>query len=1157
MLTIKKRHRENSMTYLNDIIEINPKFRSAVRLDRDFMSGSLEGYVVHETAARILEKVFDSVNTRGFIATTWTGPYGSGKSSLAVFLSRLVAGGVGARAEAQKKLPSELAPKAKGLVSGSKAGWMAVHVVGRRRDGARLLRDALRDAVKLRWPRRRALLERLSDNSEDGSDIIAVIREVAKLLDKEKSGLLIIIDEMGKVLENATYTGGDIHFFQDLAEVIADCGCKVALAGILHQSFEEYARGLGSANRDEWAKIQGRYEDIPFSLSLDENIQLLSDAIVGAGKRSNNKTNVKALLTAIDSPRLNNAGVKSGLVSSWPLHPLTALLLGPFSRRSFAQNERSIFSFLASRDPGGFIEYLASTELANAKPYSPSRLWDYLQHNFEPAILSSRQDSKLYSEAAEAIDRAGKKGDWLHVELAKSIALLELFGRPFGLNASEAVLIAANNTEKPAAVKKALKDLSAWSVVVYRGYSNSWGVFAGSDIDLNQAVDVARDQLAADETAVIAQVPALTPIVAKKHYQETGTLRWFERIVVSLQNAPTHLDEYLKTSVCAGVFVVCVSNEAIANEDEKLLRQELNHVAAKHSVPLLLSFNFGAEGILNAGLESAALLRLKSSLPALAGDAVARRELTARIDAANEAVIESVDRAFETAQWSLQGVEKAGGGSAQELSRLSSDLCDEFYDAAPRIFNELINRDRISPNVAAARRKLMYAMVEKAAEPSLGISGYPPEMSLYLSLFKQSGLHDVCQTKNATELSFVEPPGNDQQNFRPIYDALDKFMKERGGRNITASEVFAFLRRPPFGLRHAVMPIIFLHYSLIRNGELALYREGFFTPDWSEEVVDQFLQRSETIAIRWVDGKVVNRDVLNEVASFVHSSFEGAPPQTALDVTKPLVQLVLRLPPFVRRTNSLSEHTRALRDALANAADPYTLLYNEIPAALGFKAGQNHAGQPSNRFELLADRLSTSMTELMNTEAKTLAAIKKSIFNALQAGAGTAVDFDELKARSSVLPTDTGDERLNGLIARAKNASDTDDWVKAVASLAAGKPYRSWTDPDVAAAKLQLIDLGRRFIHVESFVAASRKRGKTVSYALTLHDNRTGAPQTASNSLTLNKKSQGEVDAALANLRSTLESLGLDLPLKKAAIVSLLMELDEVDGVVIEQAIAS
>lgn len=1145
------------MTYLSEIIEINPKFRSAVRLDRDFTNGSLDGYVVHETAARIVGKVFDSIKSRGFLAATWTGPYGSGKSSLAVFLSRLLAGDAKARAEAQLKLSAELASQARALVHGSKNGWMAVHVVGRRQDGARLLRDSLRAAIATRWPRRRALLEQLSGDCKDGSDIIAALREIAKILAKERSGLLIIVDEMGKMLENATYTGADIHFFQDLAEVIADCGCKVVLAGILHQSFEEYARGLGATNRDEWAKIQGRYEDIPFSLSLEENIRLLSDAIAGDAKRKNSVAKVKALLSAIDSPRLNNAGVEAGLVSSWPLHPLTALLLGPFSRRSFAQNERSIFSFLASRDPGGFVDYLSATELKNAETYSPARLWDYLQHNFEPAILSSRQDSKLYSEAAEAIERSTKKGGSLHVDLAKTIALLEMFGRPFGLNASEAVLAAAQDGDKPTAIKEALQDLSAWSVTVYRAYSKSWAVFAGSDVDLNQAVDVVRDQLAADETAVVAQVPSLAPIVAKKHYQTTGTLRWFERIVVSLQSAPSQLEDYLKTSVCAGVFVVCASKEAISDGDEKLLRQELDYVAAKHSVPLLVSFNFGAEGILNAALESAALLRLETSLPALAGDAVARRELTARIHAANEAVIDSVDRAFETANWSLKGAEKTGGGSAQELSRLSSDLCDEFYDAAPRIFNELINRDRISPNVAAARRKLMYAMVSSAPVSDLGISGYPPEMSLYLSLFKQSGLHANSKKSAKDDRAFVDPPKNDPQNFKPVYDALDGFMRERGGRNISADELFAFLRRPPFGLRHAVMPIIFLHYSLIRHERIALYREEFFTPDWSEEVVDQFLQRPETIAIRWVDGKVVNRDLLIKVAGYVECSFDEAPRETALDVTKPLVQFVLRLPPFVRRTNTLSAPTRALRDALANAADPFTLLFTEIPAALGVNGDDDPGKGASKRMDELAERLSASMTELMNAEAKTVAALKKSIFNALQAGAGTTMDFEELKARSKVLPTDTGDERLNGLIARARGASDTDDWVKAVASLAAGKPYRSWTDPDVSAAKLQLIDLGRRFTHVESFVSASRKRGKTVSYALTLHDNRTGAPQTVSNSLTLNKKSQAEVDATLIKLRSSVESLGLDLPLKKAAIVSLLMELDEVTDAPIEQAIAS
>ena len=49
--------------------------------------------------------------------------------------------------------------------------------------------------------------------------------------------------------------------------------------GILHQPFEEYANSLGRTIQEEWAKIQGRYEDIPFSINFEETVHLIAKVL--------------------------------------------------------------------------------------------------------------------------------------------------------------------------------------------------------------------------------------------------------------------------------------------------------------------------------------------------------------------------------------------------------------------------------------------------------------------------------------------------------------------------------------------------------------------------------------------------------------------------------------------------------------------------------------------------------------------------------------------------------------------------------------------------------------------------------------------------------------------------------------------------------------
>jgi hypothetical protein len=99
--------------------------------------------------------------------------------------------------------------------------------------------------------------------------------------------------------------------------------------------------------------------------------------------------------------------VEIALANCWPLHPVTACLLGPISKRRFGQNQRSIFGFLNSAEPNGFQDFLKSASKADI--YTPDILWDYLRQNLEPAILAS-PDGHRWSIAVEAVERSESFG---------------------------------------------------------------------------------------------------------------------------------------------------------------------------------------------------------------------------------------------------------------------------------------------------------------------------------------------------------------------------------------------------------------------------------------------------------------------------------------------------------------------------------------------------------------------------------------------------------------------------------------------------------------------------------------------------------------------------------------------------------------------------
>ena len=78
---------------LADHVSVSRRFQRAIRIDTDLSEPSaLEGFVCPRSFGVLLEDMARHISENGQGAFTWTGPYGSGKSSLAVALSALLNG---------------------------------------------------------------------------------------------------------------------------------------------------------------------------------------------------------------------------------------------------------------------------------------------------------------------------------------------------------------------------------------------------------------------------------------------------------------------------------------------------------------------------------------------------------------------------------------------------------------------------------------------------------------------------------------------------------------------------------------------------------------------------------------------------------------------------------------------------------------------------------------------------------------------------------------------------------------------------------------------------------------------------------------------------------------------------------------------------------
>lgn len=315
-------------------VSINRRFQRSIRLDSDLAQvDALQGFVCQRSAAEALFGMAAQITQTRQRAFTWTGPYGGGKSSLAVTFGALLASKGPLRNAAVAALGSETSERLLATLRPSREGWLVVPVVGRRGDPVADIATALEQARgrdgRLRGRPRREV--------KTGRELLERLKQEAAA--RPRDGVLLLIDEFGKFLEGAAADGDDIYFFQELAETASRSQGRLVIVGILHRAFERYASRLGHEARDEWAKIQGRFTDVPLISGIDEVVDLLARSIGSDLPHAATRAPVAAVAKSIRSRRPGTPDdLAARLDACWPLHPVTAVVLGPMSRRRFGQN---------------------------------------------------------------------------------------------------------------------------------------------------------------------------------------------------------------------------------------------------------------------------------------------------------------------------------------------------------------------------------------------------------------------------------------------------------------------------------------------------------------------------------------------------------------------------------------------------------------------------------------------------------------------------------------------------------------------------------------------------------------------------------------------------------------------------------------------------
>lgn len=1088
-------------------VHVQGQFRRSIHLERDFYSEEPhEGYIVTVKARELLERVVDALDAP-VAQRAWsvTGPYGGGKSAFALFLAGLLRGDTAAE-ERLGTADYALSTRIRDIVGGP---FCPVLVVGSREALAPALLRGLAEALnafaagyerKRGRPsqqtqeirdRFREIAREAQGEGNNENDLLRLFDDAARaVFAATGGGLFVVVDELGKMLEHAALypETGDLFILQRLAERASRAGkgehgeAPILLFTILHQAFDQYAGRLGTMQRDEWKKVQGRFEDVAFVEPVGETLRLLAEAIQATPDAVpvNAETVARAILSEIEIPaHLDPDAMSEHLVGAAPLHPAVALLVGPLFRR-LAQNERSLFAFLASGEPHSFlavVERDAKGHFAGNPPfYRLDHLYDYLIANLGATLFSERME-RLWAETETALSSVAG-GDELSARLVKHAALLGFAGALAGLKPTAATLAATCGVKLSQAEHslKALRDSRALS---FRPFGETYHVWQGSAFDLEAALRDAREQVPARVplAALLRTVVPPSPTVARRHSYRTGTTRAFEVVYASDQDWRAQTEAPHEQADGRIVYVLPESDDPSAVIDA--LASDLSDPMTLAAVPS------GIASLRESVRDLACIDWVREHSDALAGDPAARREvgeqraaLAAEVSRRLASLLVADAEGRNPCTWIRSGETFRVSGE-RALQDTLSRLCDDVYASAPEVWNELLNRRKPSASAVRGLKLLLAAMADAGTEPRLGIDGTPAEYGMYASILLATGMHRRDETG---VWAFGRPDETVRPGCASVWDEIARVLRSGDGQPVPVRAVFDALRESPYGVREGLIPVFLFAFVQSVSDEVAFYESGSFVRDLSFETMERLLKSEEkgthTFSVQWVRVDGARADVLSALGPLLGLSASVRKP---LPVAIRILKRVHGLAPFVRRTGTLSDQALTVRGALERAKDPVRLIFDTLPTACG--AGSFIAAEPASalRIQEYADTLQEALRELGGAYDGLIERIQDQTARAfaLRADAPEA-RRSELASRSRALLPAASDLRLKAFLVRASDEIlDTRAWTESLAALLTKLPPVQWGDEDARRFGLVLLDTARAFSDLEPLALDMASRSET------------------------------------------------------------------------------
>ena len=682
----------------------------------------------------------------------------------------------------------------------------------------------------------------LSDN------IVKTFKSINNQLpSKGYSGLFIVFDEFSKFIESSI-DGNTIKIIQDIAELAngSTNNQQVHLCCIMHKSLDSY---FGASNTS-FKTIEGRFKEIRFNRSLEENYQIISAAIrkepgfdSAYDSYRNKHTEFYENITALKMFDTQNVE-KDLFKGCFPLNPLTTYCLINLSE-IVAQNERTLFTFLADNDDNSLNFFINNTKEVSL--FDVSMVYDYFDQLF------SKENERIRKIWYRTTTLCNLTDDDTKKKIIKVIALMNIIDNDKFIPSDKLISLCLGDYDIEEKINELLNER-----IIKRNYITSLLSFAPTS---NKEIDtmVARIKGTAIKYETISTIlnnfNYNKYVVSHKYNTEKKMIRYF-------RNYYFEEKEFINLASFSNVFKHEQADGLIVN-----VIRDSSSVNTINNIFRMIDDN---RTILNQSKTEISKSDIEEIRTFRAFEQLLRTETIN-----SEVVKEEAQMLYEEHFENVKNIIRNLFGQTISSEKLYETLSDAYSNTII-VNNEMFNKHNVNASYLKAIRNVTDCILSEQDVSKVYTSETSPEMTVF----------------NAFNL--------DEEDLSGIVRYVINVIENSNGRKISINKLVNDLKNKPYGIRKGVIPMIFAYaIASFRKDHVLAYLQNKEI-ELSGSTLIEFTNGQKDYGLVLERGSAEQLDYLNAVIKVFHGKQGKTFQESVSNAVAAIRNWVLSLPTIVR-----------------------------------------------------------------------------------------------------------------------------------------------------------------------------------------------------------------------------------------------------------------